>query len=128
MALEPRARRVLVDAGACAPSHESEADYAEHAELAAPLTLAGEVVHGFRRGSKEIGVPTANLEAPGLLDEVAHLATGVYYGWASIEEPGRVRGPYKMVMSLGWCARHAYAHTAGTRTTPTQRRRWYAAL
>ncbi|KOC65476.1 Riboflavin kinase [Habropoda laboriosa] len=62
-----------------------------------PYFLSGLVVKGFGRGSKDLGVPTANLD-----DEVVHnlpsdLNTGIYYGWACIN--GQV---HKMVASIGW--------------------------
>lgn len=63
------------------------------------VTLRGEVVHGFKRGSKELGIPTANLCAEALKDHLETMPTGVYYGWASVGASDRV---YKMVMSVGW--------------------------
>nr|CAD7430359.1 unnamed protein product [Timema monikensis] len=63
-----------------------------------PYFTSGKVVKGFGRGSKELGIPTANFD-----DQVVSLLppgfqTGVYYGWAKVDE-----GPvYKMVMSIGW--------------------------
>jgi len=57
----------------------------------------GKVVKDFRRGSKDLGIPTANFP-----DEVNDLPveinTGVHYGWAKVDN-----GPvHKMVMSTGW--------------------------
>nr|CAD7265443.1 unnamed protein product [Timema shepardi] len=63
-----------------------------------PYFTSGKVVKGFGRGSKELGIPTANFD-----DQVVSLLppgfqTGVYYGWAQVDD-----GPvYKMVMSIGW--------------------------
>nr|CAD7573776.1 unnamed protein product [Timema californicum] len=63
-----------------------------------PYFTFGKVVKGFGRGSKELGIPTANFD-----DQVVSLLppgfqTGVYYGWAQVDD-----GPvYKMVMSIGW--------------------------
>lgn len=60
-----------------------------------PLYLSGTVVKGFGRGSKELGIPTANFS-----EEVADgvkLANGIYFGWASLMGNG-----YPMVMSIGW--------------------------
>ncbi|CAK9806157.1 Riboflavin kinase [Anthophora plagiata] len=62
-----------------------------------PYFLSGIVVRGFGRGSKALGIPTANLE-----DEVVNnlpndFKTGVYYGWACLD-----RQVYKMVASIGW--------------------------
>lgn len=46
------------------------------------LYVASQVVKGFGRGSKELGIPTANLE-----DDVVHgitLDDGIYYGFAQL--------------------------------------------
>ncbi|KAL2916349.1 riboflavin kinase [Polyrhizophydium stewartii] len=64
-----------------------------------PVHLRGVVSKGFGRGSKELGIPTANLP-----DEVAEhagktLETGIYFGWAGV---GRDQAVYPMVMSFGW--------------------------
>ncbi|KAI3658330.1 hypothetical protein MP638_007304 [Amoeboaphelidium occidentale] len=66
-----------------------------------PVYLRGEVVKGFGRGSKELGIPTANFHesiADNLSEEIG---TGIYFGWASISgfSPN---GVYPMVMSVGW--------------------------
>lgn len=76
-------------------------DYAAKEQLGAPVRLQGEVVKGFGRGSKELGVPTANLPVETLGAELDGLNPGVYYGWASVD--GEV--PCKMVMSIGWSVR-----------------------
>ena len=51
-----------------------------------PIQLSGPIVKGFGRGSKELGIPTANIPLAGLSvgghDEVE---SGVYYGWAGID-------------------------------------------
>ncbi|KAL1122385.1 hypothetical protein AAG570_003790 [Ranatra chinensis] len=63
-----------------------------------PVFVTGTVCRGFGRGSRDLGVPTANLSqevVDGLPD---FLVPGVYMGWASVDG-GRVD---KMVMSLGW--------------------------
>lgn len=62
-----------------------------------PCFLSGRIVKGFGRGSKALGIPTANLEdnvAQNLPDD---LKTGIYYGWASVD--GDI---HKMVASIGW--------------------------
>ncbi|XP_074111053.1 riboflavin kinase [Cotesia typhae] len=62
-----------------------------------PYYAKGTIVKGFGRGSKALGIPTANFPE----DVVAQLPegfnTGIYYGWAALE--GEI---YKMVMSIGW--------------------------
>jgi riboflavin kinase len=62
-----------------------------------PLWLTGKVVHGFGRGSKELGIPTANLP---VVDEVAALEVGVYYGLAMV--PSHDTNPRKAAISIGW--------------------------
>ncbi|KAJ1657306.1 riboflavin kinase [Dispira simplex] len=63
-----------------------------------PVYLQGHVQHGFGRGSKELGIPTANLPEDEVHRACKNLKTGVYFGWAQVND-----GPvYDMVMSLGW--------------------------
>ena len=74
-----------------------------------PISLSGPIVKGFGRGSKELGIPTANIPLAGLSvgghDEVE---SGVYYGWAGInvDEMGAMTagkgGVWPMVMSIGF--------------------------
>ncbi|RUS28642.1 hypothetical protein BC938DRAFT_481642 [Jimgerdemannia flammicorona] len=93
-----------------------------------PIRLNGQVVKGFGRGSKELGIPTveehsgfttpflwyghpisnlttpplslpANLSNDALETLTRTLDIGVYYGWAQIGNDPTV---YPMVMSLGW--------------------------
>lgn len=61
--------------------------------------IKGKVVKGFGRGSKELGIPTANVDADALRHSLAEAVTGIYCGWASIGDSGQV---YKMCMSIGW--------------------------
>ena len=62
-----------------------------------PYYASGIVVKGFGRGSKEIGIPTANFPDDVVELLPAEYSEGVYYGWAQIDN-GSV---YKMVMSIG---------------------------
>ena len=50
-----------------------------------PIKVSGQIVKGFGRGSKELGIPTANIPIEGL-DVGGHtdIESGVYFGWASI--------------------------------------------
>ena len=67
--------------------------------LAAPIRLSGEVVRGFGRGSKMLGIPTANLPPEAIDEQVTDEHNGVFFGWASVGD-----GPvYKTVLSIGWC-------------------------
>ena len=62
-----------------------------------PVIMRGPVVKGFGRGSKMLGIPTANLDVVPLKSQVDSLAPGIYLGFASI------RGEtHEMVMSIGW--------------------------
>lgn len=63
-----------------------------------PLYIGGPVIKGFGRGSKILGIPTANLSADDLSSTLAQQACGVYLGWAGLS----MHGIYKMVMSIGW--------------------------
>ncbi|CAG9770453.1 unnamed protein product [Ceutorhynchus assimilis] len=62
-----------------------------------PFFTKGTVVKGFGRGSKELGIPTANF--PEDVVEGLNLETGVYYGFGLVETDD---SPRKMVMSIGW--------------------------
>ncbi|MCJ1336317.1 riboflavin kinase [Bachmanniomyces sp. S44760] len=84
-----------------------------------PIRLNGEVVKGFGRGSKELGIPTANIPISGLsVGGHEDVESGVYFGWAglNVNEKGEILKPgndgegkekvkglvYPMVMSIGW--------------------------
>jgi riboflavin kinase len=62
-----------------------------------PYFASGTVVHGFGRGSKQLGVPTANLPDDVVDQLPAEYNQGVYYGWAQVDN-GDI---FKMVMSIG---------------------------
>lgn len=51
-----------------------------------PRLLASPVIHGFGRGSKQLGIPTANLDMQVVGQQVEALPTGIYYGWAYLPE------------------------------------------
>uniref|UniRef100_A0A8C9FI44 Riboflavin kinase n=2 Tax=Phasianidae TaxID=9005 RepID=A0A8C9FI44_PAVCR len=63
-----------------------------------PYFCRGEVVKGFGRGSKELGVPTANFSEQVVESFPSDISTGIYYGWACVGS-GDV---HKMVLSIGW--------------------------
>ncbi|KAF7717633.1 Uncharacterized protein PECH_002991 [Penicillium ucsense] len=50
-----------------------------------PIRLSGPVIKGFGRGSKELGIPTANIPADDLSEEHPELTTGVYYGVVALD-------------------------------------------
>ncbi len=66
-----------------------------------PIFVEGRVVKGFGRGSKELGIPTANFETAVVKSAVASndLDNGIYMGWAKLNNDGLV---HKMVVSVGW--------------------------
>ncbi|XP_023377717.1 riboflavin kinase isoform X1 [Pteropus alecto] len=83
-----------------------------------PYFCRGQVVRGFGRGSKQLGIPTEEKEIRSRMWNVNHgevlqssnfpeqvvdnlpadVSTGIYYGWASVGS-GEV---HKMVVSIGW--------------------------
>ncbi|KAJ2700559.1 riboflavin kinase [Coemansia sp. IMI 203386] len=63
-----------------------------------PIFVSGNVVQGFGRGGKQLGIPTANLPESAVAAALQNIPIGVYYGWAQVQH-GEVR---PMVMSLGW--------------------------
>ncbi|XP_071788328.1 riboflavin kinase-like isoform X1 [Asterias amurensis] len=63
-----------------------------------PYLIRGRVVRGFRRGGTDLGFPTANYPEEVVEKLPSELNTGVYCGWASVDN-GDVQ---KMVLSLGW--------------------------
>lgn len=63
-----------------------------------PWHIGGPVVKGFGRGSKVLGIPTANLSTAGYASLLSEHPSGVYFGWAGLS----TRGVFKMVMSIGW--------------------------
>ncbi|XP_035166068.1 riboflavin kinase-like [Oxyura jamaicensis] len=63
-----------------------------------PFACRGEVVRGFGRGSRQLGVPTANFSDQVVESFPSDIPAGVYYGWASVGN-GDV---HKMVLSIGW--------------------------
>ncbi|KAI8616459.1 hypothetical protein BC830DRAFT_1063410 [Chytriomyces sp. MP71] len=64
-----------------------------------PVRLKGLVMHGFGRGGKELGIPTANLPEDVSQYAGQFIETGILYGWASVNSNTAV---YPMVMSFGW--------------------------
>ncbi|KAL1955364.1 hypothetical protein VTO42DRAFT_8646 [Malbranchea cinnamomea] len=57
-----------------------------------PIRLSGPVIKGFGRGSKELGIPTANIPADGL-SAYPDLQSGVYYGVAALDPARFNHGP-----------------------------------
>ena len=54
-----------------------------------PLRIEGPVIKGFGRGSKELGIPTANIPIEGLsVGGREDVESGVYFGWAGLDLKG----------------------------------------
>ena len=70
-----------------------------------PWRIKGEVVRGIGRGSKSLGIPTANLP-PAAWDQctggVPANTSGIYAGWASVGDDPTV---YPTALSVGWVSR-----------------------
>lgn len=70
-----------------------------------PIHLQGNVVTGFGRGSKQLGVPTANIPPQELQSQLADMPKGVYFGWAQVQpaaaSPAADSQVHKMVMNVG---------------------------
>ncbi|KAI8469809.1 MAG: Flavokinase-domain-containing protein [Monoraphidium minutum] len=73
--------------------------------LPSPAPLAGRVVTGFGRGSRDLAVPTANIDPAPLAGALAALPRGVYFGWARLDAPAGCppedSAVHKMVMNVG---------------------------
>ncbi|VDC02581.1 unnamed protein product [Peniophora sp. CBMAI 1063] len=68
-----------------------------------PIKLAGPVQHGFGRGGKDLGCPTANLPDESITPMSHVCEQGVYYGFAQVDaEDAEDSAVHPMVMSLGW--------------------------
>ncbi|XP_039217266.1 riboflavin kinase [Crotalus tigris] len=63
-----------------------------------PCFCRGEVVRGFGRGSKELGIRTANFSEEVVDSFPSDICTGIYYGWGCVGN-GDV---HKVVLSIGW--------------------------
>lgn len=63
-----------------------------------PYFTSGPVVKGFGRGSKKLGIPTANFPDTVINALPQEFETGVYYGWARVNN-GDI---HKAVLSIGY--------------------------
>jgi len=81
-------------------------------KLKEPIELTSEIVHGFGRGGKKLGIPTANLDmTPEIQEKLADFVSGVYYGLAEFmpspqvdkaNEELELSKKHPMVMSIGF--------------------------
>jgi riboflavin kinase len=69
------------------------------------MQLESTVVTGFGRGSRQLGVPTANMDPGPLEQQLQQLERGVYFGWAQLDppegSPAVDAAVHKMVMNVG---------------------------
>jgi len=79
--------------------------------LKEPIELTSDIVHGFGRGGKKLGIPTANLDmTPEIEEKLADLVSGVYFGWAEFvpssttekDDEIQFNAKFPMVMSIGF--------------------------
>ncbi|XP_039282094.1 riboflavin kinase [Nilaparvata lugens] len=63
-----------------------------------PFLLSGPVIKGFGRGSKQLGIPTANYPDEIVEKLPSELNSGIYFGWAQVD----CSPVYCMVTSIGW--------------------------
>jgi len=72
-----------------------------------PIKLFGPVIKGFGRGSKELGIPTANIPPEGL-STYPDLSSGVYYGFVGLslshspDTSSKSIETYPAVLSVGY--------------------------
>jgi len=69
-----------------------------------PIRIISKVVRGYGRGSKDLGIPTANISREDLscsCGEFDHLPTGIYWGFARIGEASSEESDVSSVSVLG---------------------------
>lgn len=100
-------------AAAAAPGRPSIVGPDTGPESPFPYRMEGKVISGFGRGSKELGIPTANLPVDDSSSSwISDIPSGVYFGWASLalpaDHPDFSPTPpsnhqlFPMVMSIGY--------------------------
>lgn len=62
-------------------------------------TLKGSVVKGFGRGSKVLGIPTANVDMKSVKEQLGGAVCGIYCGYAALSTTGAAVYPF--AMSIG---------------------------
>ena len=65
------------------------------------IELRAPVVYGFGRGSKKMGVPTANLDPDILEEELGSMRKGVYFGYARLPADEKHAAWTKCVVNVG---------------------------
>lgn len=73
-----------------------------------PIRIVATVVRGFGRGSKDLGIPTANLDRKTMISSTPFddLPTGIYWGYARIGDHYQINNKkneiYKAAISIGY--------------------------
>lgn len=77
---------------------------------ASSTLIYGNIVHGFNRGSRQLGIPTANIDASITFGESRQgaeghrfLIPGVYTGWCVVNLKGHAHIIYGCVLNAGFC-------------------------
>jgi len=91
-------------------SSSPEADATKQTEMKQilPIRIISKIVPGFGRGSKDLGIPTANLSSSSedLQCKITFesLPTGIYYGFARLEPSptNSLNEVYKAAISIGY--------------------------
>eukprot|EP00934_Nitzschia_sp_Nitz4_P008773 Nitzschia sp. Nitz4//scaffold16_size188269//76241//77716//NITZ4_001792-RA/size188269-processed-gene-0.51-mRNA-1//1//CDS//3329538520//8763//frame0 len=85
-----------------------ELEHVSYRSLPRVQRYRGTVDNGYGRGGKKLGVPTANLPSSLFQNALESVDTGVYFGWATLEEesqdgsPASFKGPFKAVVNVGF--------------------------
>ncbi|CAM9190049.1 unnamed protein product [Chrysoparadoxa australica] len=72
------------------------------------MYLSGVVSQGYGRGSKKLGVPTANLPASQFTSQLEGVQNGVYFGWGQVDKGAEKVAPcvqqvvHKVVANVGY--------------------------
>lgn len=70
-----------------------------------PFFAEGKVIKGFGRGSRSLGIPTANFDEDVVRNIPAAMESGVYYGFANIDG-----GPVSKMVCFRTGKRLKYRH------------------
>jgi len=96
----PNIPTILTRLGACNASPWSLFGTTSSSAMEAhlPVFAKGEVIRGFGRGSKELGIPTANFPDDVVDGLPKEIETGIFFGWAKVD----ASPIHPMVVSIGW--------------------------
>lgn len=72
-------------------------------KMIVPVEISGKIITGFKRGSKLLGVPTANIEiTEEIKEKIDYLHTGVYFGEFFFKNKNNNSEMFKAVLSIGY--------------------------